>query len=171
METLPNPREELAFRKEGGLFWFLLKSYISVPPHASEMRNFIPSLSSYFSKGMSLRSATMRAPRGSGAKRKGIPHPALYKNFQSCTIREIFPRFSFLHSASFPVFPATSAAVHPAKGGLYGYFADQHSSVMCARNASLSSLQGYRAGSERGILDVSDMQSCHYASGAIAGSA
>jgi hypothetical protein len=95
----------------------------------------------------------------------------LQKLLKLYNTRNFFPRFSFLHSASFPVFPATSAAVHPAKGGLYGYFADQHSSVMCARNASLSSLQGYRAGSERGILDVSDVQSCHYASGAIAGSA
>ena len=50
----------------------------------------------------------------------------------------------------------------PSERRPYGYFADHQSSLMRTRNAGLSSLQGFGAGSERGIPDVSDMRSGDY---------
>lgn len=100
--------------------------------------------------------------------------PTLYKNLQICTISEIFssvliPLF-ILHP--FPVFLGQCPQQFTSlKGGLYGYFADRHTSVVRARNSSLSSLQGFSASSERRIFDLSDLQSGDYTTGALTGGA
>ena len=95
----------------------------------------------------------------------------LYKFFQICTIAEnFFPRShsSFiLHR--FPFLRTTSPAVHLAERRLYGYFADHHTSIMRARNAGLSSLQGFSAGSEWRIFDLSDVQFGDHSPGAFTG--
>lgn len=54
------------------------------------------------------------------------------------------------------------------KGGLYGYFADHYTSIMRARDAGLSSLQGFGVSSQRRILDLSDLQSGDYTPSALA---
>jgi len=54
---------------------------------------------------------------------------------------------------------------------LYGYFADHHTSILRARNAGLSSLQGFSAGSEWSFFDLSDMQSGDHTPGALTGGA
>ena len=95
---------------------------------------------------------------------------ALYKFVEICTMTKIFSAISFLvYPASFSGFFARSPEQFTSlKGGLYGYVADRYTSNMRAWNASLSSVQGFRAGSERRIFDLSDLQLGDYTPGAFA---
>ena len=70
METLPNPREEPAFRKEGGLSWFL--RYVCIRLASPRLRNeeFFPSLFPTSQKGCLLRVATMTEGQGSATVSK-----------------------------------------------------------------------------------------------------
>jgi len=102
-----------------------------------------------------------RSERARRWRRPALLSPVdLYKKSQICTIAGKFFSFRVLipySSCIVSFLRTTSPAVHLAERRLYGYFADDLSSIVCTRNAGVSTLQGYGARSEWRVLDLSNM--------------
>jgi hypothetical protein len=145
METLPNPREEPAFRKGGGLFLFTrilrlmhkgLPSFcssksgwsiwcdlrwVSSPAAAVASRDGEHCLRSVLTRSWTERVAS-QAARGlcvspiAEAPGTCRSPPALYKNFEICTITKIFPPVLIPRSSCTRFsLRTTSPAVHLAE--------------------------------------------------------